>query len=55
MKLDLGAVVVVGGPHGANDGDVVDATADVREPVADRNAAFAVLLEAVGTKLRVSS
>ena len=31
VELRLGAVVVVGGVHRADDGDVVDATAEVRE------------------------
>ena len=43
VELELGAVVVVGGPHRADDGDVVDAVADVRPPVADLDAALAAL------------
>ena len=46
VELRLGAVVVVGRVHRADDGDVVDALADVRQPVADLDAALAVLLEA---------
>ena len=45
-NCSLRAVVVVGRPHRADDGDVVDAVADVRPPVADLDAALAVLLEA---------
>src|SRR5207302_11405496 len=39
VELKLGAVVVIGCPHRADDGDVVDAVTDVRPPVADGNAA----------------
>ena len=46
VELDLGAVIVVGGPHGADEGDVVGAGSDVREPVADFDAALAVAAEA---------
>ena len=38
VELELGAVVVVGRPHRADDGDVVDAVAHVRPPVADLDA-----------------
>ena len=40
VELQLGAVVVVGRPHRADDGEVVDALADVRPPVADLDAAL---------------
>ena len=43
VELRLGAVVVVGRVHRADDGDVVDAVADVRQPVADLDAALAAL------------
>jgi hypothetical protein len=46
VELRLGAVVVVGGVHRADDGQVVDAGAEVRQPVADLDAALAALLEA---------
>ena len=46
VKLQLGAVIDVVGPHRANDREVVDARADVRPPIADFDAAFAALLEA---------
>ena len=46
VELRLRAVVVVGGVHRADHGDVVDAAADVRQPVADLDAALAVFLEA---------
>ena len=39
VELQLGAVVVVGRPHRTDHGDVVDAGADVRPPVADLDAA----------------
>ena len=40
VKLQLRAVVVVGGPHRADDGHVVDALAHVRPPVADLDSAL---------------
>src|SRR5262249_31347309 len=40
VELQLGAVVVVGGPQGTDHGNVVDAVADVRPPVADLDAAL---------------
>ena len=40
VELKLGAVVDVVGPHRADDGEVVDAAADVRPPVADFDAAL---------------
>ena len=43
VELVLGGVVVVGGPDRAHHGDVVDAGADVRPPVADLDAAAAAL------------
>ncbi len=46
VELQLGAVVVVGRPHRADDGDVVDAVADVGPPVADLDAALPALAEA---------
>ena len=46
VELELGAVVVVGGPHRADDGDVVDAVAQVGPPVADLDPALAALPEA---------
>ena len=46
VELELGAVVVVGRPHRADDGDVVDAVAEVRPPVADLDAALAALAKA---------
>ena len=46
VELQLGAVVVVGGPHRADDGEVVDAAAEVRPPVADLQPALPALLEA---------
>ena len=46
VELELGAVVVVGRPERADDGDVVGARADVLPPVADLQAALAVLPEA---------
>ena len=41
MELDLRAVIVVGGPHRADDRQVVHAAADVREEIAHGNAALA--------------
>jgi hypothetical protein len=46
VELRLGAVVVVGGVHRADDRQVIDALAQAGEPVADLGAALAVLLEA---------
>ena len=46
QKLHLGAVVVVGRVHRADDGDVVDTPAQVRPPVADLNAALPARFEA---------
>ena len=43
MKLQLGGVVVVCGPGRANDGQIVDAIADMRKPVADFDAALSAL------------
>ena len=43
VELELGAVVVVGRPHRADDGEVVDAGAHVRPPVADLEPALAAL------------
>ena len=43
VKLQLGAVVVVGRPHRADDREVVDASADVRPPVADLDAGLTSL------------
>jgi hypothetical protein len=45
-ELQLGAVVVVGREHRADDGDVVDAAAQVRPPVAECDPALPALLEA---------
>jgi hypothetical protein len=44
MELQLSAMIDVVRPHRANDGDVVDAAADVRPPVADLDAALTALL-----------
>src|SRR5262249_57385311 len=41
VEFVLGGVVVVGHPHRADDGQVIDAGADVRPPVADLDAALA--------------
>ena len=38
VELQLGGVVVVGRPHRANDGHVVDAAGEMRPPVGDFNA-----------------
>ena len=46
VELRLGAVIVVGRVHRADDGDVVDAASHVRHPVAHLDAALAVLPEA---------
>ena len=46
VKLKLSAVVDVVGPHRADDGQIVDATADVRPPIADLDAALAAFAEA---------
>ena len=46
MKLNLGSVIVVGGPHGSNDRDVIDSRTDVRKPVADFDPALAALFVA---------
>ena len=46
VELELRAVIVVGGPHRADDGQVVGAVAEVRPPVADLEAALAALLKA---------
>ena len=43
VELQLGPVVVVGRPHRADHGEVVDARADVRPPVADLDARLAPL------------
>src|SRR5262249_39948739 len=43
VKLELRPVIVVRRPHRAYDGNIVDAIADMRPPVAGFNAAFAVL------------
>ena len=43
VKLKLRTVVAVVGPHRADDGQIVDAVADVRPPIADFDAAFAAL------------
>ncbi len=48
VELDLCAVIVVGRPHRADDGQIVDAAAHVREEIAHRNAALAA-----GAKLRL--
>ena len=45
QKLHLGAVVVVGRVHRADDGDVVDTPAQVRPPVADLDAALPARFE----------
>ena len=42
---DGGKVIAFVAPHRADDGDVVDHAADVREPVGDRHAGLAVMLE----------
>src|SRR5438128_69199 len=42
---DGGEVVAFVAPHRAHDGELVDHAADVRKPVGDRDARFAVLLE----------
>ncbi len=41
VELKLGAMIVVGRPHRADDGDLVDARADVRPPVADLDSGLA--------------
>src|SRR5262249_2329188 len=46
VPLELGAVVIVGGPQGANHGEVVGTAADVLPPVGDHEAGLAVLLPA---------
>ena len=46
MELDLGTVVIICRPHGANDGNVVDTTADIGEPVTDFYAALSVFFVA---------
>ncbi len=43
MELKLGAVVIVGRPHRADHGDVVNAVADVGPPIADGNAGLTTL------------
>ena len=45
MKLNLCAVVIVGGPNRSDEADVVDARADVWKPVTYFDAALAVFLE----------
>ena len=45
-EFHLGAVVIVGREHRPDHGDVVDAAAEVRPPVADRGPALAALPEA---------
>jgi len=45
VKLQLGGMVVVGGPHRADERDVVDPLPDMRPPVAQFQAALAALLE----------
>ena len=45
VKLKLSRVVVVCRPHRSHDGDVIDARADVRPPVAHLDPALAALLE----------
>ena len=46
VKLRLGAVVVVSGVHGADEGNIVHALAEVRPPIADLDPALAALAEA---------
>ena len=43
VKLKLRAVVDVVGPHRAHDREVIDASADVRPPITNLDAAFAAL------------
>jgi hypothetical protein len=45
VELDLRAVVVIGGPHAADEGDLIGAGADVGEPIADLHAALTVAFE----------
>jgi len=46
VELKLGAMIVIGGPEGADDGEVVDAVSQVGPPVADLQAAPPALAEA---------
>ena len=46
MKLHLSAMVVIGGPHRADHRNVIDAAADVWEPITHLDAALAVLFVA---------
>lgn len=43
MELQLGSVIVVRGPHRPHHGDVIDAVAHVRPPIADFQAAAPAL------------
>ena len=45
VELRLRTVVAVGGPHRTHDRQLIDLPGDVREPIADFDAALAVLLE----------
>ncbi len=42
---DGGKMIALVAPHRADDGDVVDHAADVRKPIGDRDAGFAVARE----------
>src|SRR5262249_37064330 len=46
VHLELSAVVVVGRVYRADEGDVIDAAGQVRQPIADFHAALAMALEA---------
>lgn len=46
VELGLGTVVAIGGPHGANDGEFIDLFTEAGEPIADFDAANAILSEA---------
>src|SRR5687768_14937841 len=39
---DGGKMIALVAPHGADDGDIVDHTANVREPIGDGNAGLAI-------------
>ena len=45
MELSLGTVVVVGGPHAADDGQVIDHATDVGEEIGDLDAALAAFFK----------
>jgi len=46
MELRLGAMIVIRGPHGTHDGNIVDAAPHVRHPVAELDAAVAIFSKA---------